>query len=446
MEFSFTLEDETSIDAAIRALDGAKFSKEFTAPGKWLDPRSNDSSKPAPSVKVSGDMNFYKQRSYGRDFDDPNDILSGSITRVFAENDPGGQTNSDETVKDEDSEVRISPIAEVATEAYISDGEGHYRKLNRILTGDDPVKATTYNQDYIAYAKGHYEYNGSFQSTVMSDGASNSEIIKKVTQHQKVTTQVETVRYEDTGVVVNEADLPAGARKVESDVLTAPFIEETVKTSLENLGNPITEYSGGGNDILTFEDPSGGGGFTVVFNNSSGDASDSVTMNIGWQATGYASRDFELNPFEALSQEAIFNDITLNDVPERELWIQSGVESESGIWLRWTPLNNTILGISGTNLRTQADSGAAINQVKHAMEKISWQRSQFGAYQNRLEHAYNIDQNTAENTQYAESQIRDTNMAEEMVKYSNLGILEQAGTSMLSQANQSRQNILSLLQ
>ena len=69
-----------------------------------------------------------------------------------------------------------------------------------------------------------------------------------------------------------------------------------------------------------------------------------------------------------------------------------------------------------------------------------------GAYQNRLEHTINNLNNVIENTSAAESQIRDTDMATEMVEYSNQNILEQAGVSMLSQANQQKQGILSLLQ
>ena len=66
--------------------------------------------------------------------------------------------------------------------------------------------------------------------------------------------------------------------------------------------------------------------------------------------------------------------------------------------------------------------------------------------QNRLEHAVNINKNISENTQAAESQIRDTDMAKEMVELSKQNILEQMGTSMITQANQSRQGVLSLLQ
>lgn len=88
----------------------------------------------------------------------------------------------------------------------------------------------------------------------------------------------------------------------------------------------------------------------------------------------------------------------------------------------------------------------SVELIDDAIAKVSRARSRMGALQNRLEHAYSINANSAENTQAAESQIRDTDMAEEMISYSRHNILEQAGQSMLAQANQSTQGILSLLQ
>ena len=88
----------------------------------------------------------------------------------------------------------------------------------------------------------------------------------------------------------------------------------------------------------------------------------------------------------------------------------------------------------------------AITAVSGAIEKLSEQRSRLGAYQNRLEHTIaNLD-TSAENLQTAESRIRDVDMAAEMVEYSKYNILSQASQSMLAQANQSTQGVLSLLQ
>ena len=88
----------------------------------------------------------------------------------------------------------------------------------------------------------------------------------------------------------------------------------------------------------------------------------------------------------------------------------------------------------------------AIDVVGEALQRISQQRSVLGAVQNRIEHTISNLDNVVENTTAAESQIRDTDMAKEMVKHANANILMQAGQSMLAQANQSKQGVLSLLQ
>ena len=97
------------------------------------------------------------------------------------------------------------------------------------------------------------------------------------------------------------------------------------------------------------------------------------------------------------------------------------------------------------NAPTAADFAALNAFAKSALKTVSQQRSDLGAVQNRLEHTIKNLDNVVENTTAAESQIRDTDMATEMVKYSNNNILTQAGQAMLAQANQSNQGVLSLL-
>ena len=106
------------------------------------------------------------------------------------------------------------------------------------------------------------------------------------------------------------------------------------------------------------------------------------------------------------------------------------------------------LGINGLNVKdsTGAYATYAIDSIAEAIAHVSQQRSMIGAIQNRLEHTINNLDNVVENTTAAESQIRDTDMATEMVKYSNANILQQAGQSMLAQSNQANQGVLSLLQ
>lgn len=111
-------------------------------------------------------------------------------------------------------------------------------------------------------------------------------------------------------------------------------------------------------------------------------------------------------------------------------------------------MDSASLGIKGLNVKDDSGNAAtyAVDAISDAISKVSSQRSSLGAVQNRLEHTINNLDNVVENTTTAESRIRDTDMATEMVEYSKNNILSQAGQSMLSQANQQTQGVLSLLQ
>ncbi len=130
--------------------------------------------------------------------------------------------------------------------------------------------------------------------------------------------------------------------------------------------------------------------------------------------------------------------------------LQVGSEGTTGNRISVSIKSMDAAGISVDTLKnngvtSQSDAQASISVIKSAMTAISKQRSDLGAIQNRLEHTINNLDNVVENTTAAESQIRDTDMATEMVKYSNNNILAQAGQAMLAQANQSNQGVLSLL-
>lgn len=131
---------------------------------------------------------------------------------------------------------------------------------------------------------------------------------------------------------------------------------------------------------------------------------------------------------------------------EHQLWIQSGCDTGDGMTLRVGAMNTGVLDIDEISVLTEGKADDAITRISTAIAKLSSQRSLLGAYQNRLEHTIKNEENIIENTTAAESQIRDTDMATEMVAYPNTNILMQAGQSMLTQANQSNQGVLSLLQ
>ena len=122
--------------------------------------------------------------------------------------------------------------------------------------------------------------------------------------------------------------------------------------------------------------------------------------------------------------------------------ISTNIQSMSAAALGINKLSSTQIGIVDETGNNATD---AIDIISDALQKVSTQRSALGAVQNRLEHTIKNLDNVVENTTSAESSIRDTDMAEEMVKYSNANILSQAGQSMLAQANQSNQGVLSIL-
>lgn len=137
-----------------------------------------------------------------------------------------------------------------------------------------------------------------------------------------------------------------------------------------------------------------------------------------------------------------------NDSLSLSLHVGADSSTDNKITMSIDSMNADSLGITGLKVsgKTAMQATGAIDTISDAISKVSKQRSELGAVQNRLEHTIaNLD-NVVENTTSAESRIRDTDMAATMVEYSKNNILAQAGQSMLAQANQSTQGVLSLLQ
>lgn len=156
----------------------------------------------------------------------------------------------------------------------------------------------------------------------------------------------------------------------------------------------------------------------------------------------------EINRIQSTTQ---FNTMNLLDGTfsgeKKQMKLQVGALSGQSINFSIANMCATKIGLNkDLSVSTFTKAGAYMKSVQDAIEVVSKQRSAMGAIQNRLEHTIaNLD-TTSENTQSAESRIRDTDMASEMVTYSKNNILAQAGQSMLAQANQSTQGVLSLLQ
>ena len=152
---------------------------------------------------------------------------------------------------------------------------------------------------------------------------------------------------------------------------------------------------------------------------------------------------------DRVSQTTTFNERALLDGTFTSVGLQVGAEGDAAnkITLSISSISTSGLNISSIDVSGSTSTGAdnAISSIKNAIKTLNAQRASLGAVQNRLEHTINNLDNVVENTTSAESSIRDTDMASEMVKYSNNQILTQAGQAMLAQANSSNQGVLSLL-
>ena len=147
--------------------------------------------------------------------------------------------------------------------------------------------------------------------------------------------------------------------------------------------------------------------------------------------------------FERINTDTEFNKKQLMDDTYKSQYYQEGATKAQGkkITIAKTAWDNpTITSGNGKG------NSAVIDTIDTMIKGVTTERSKLGAVQNRLEYTVKVDDNTAENMQSAESRIRDTDMADEMTRFSKESILQQAATSMLAQANQSNQGVLSLLQ
>ena len=148
--------------------------------------------------------------------------------------------------------------------------------------------------------------------------------------------------------------------------------------------------------------------------------------------------------FARINDQTEFNKKKLLDGSYKDQYLQVGANDNQGISVTINKTTWTAPDVTGGN----AGKGSTLlkENIDKAIKSVTTERSKLGAVQNRLEYTVKVDDNTAENMQAAESRIRDTDMADEMTRFSKESILQQAATSMLAQANQANQGVLSLLQ
>jgi flagellin len=156
---------------------------------------------------------------------------------------------------------------------------------------------------------------------------------------------------------------------------------------------------------------------------------------------GRYNLEYQYNEYE----RTITEEVEVSEKERKKLWIQTGCESDDGFYIEIPHIDKDALGMSRISMNSSDESRRSIDYLKNMQNYVSEERSMMGAYQNRLEHSYNNNNNIAENTTAAESLIRDIDMSKEMVQQSIHNILEQAGISMMSNSNQTNQGVLQLL-
>lgn len=211
-----------------------------------------------------------------------------------------------------------------------------------------------------------------------------------------------------------------------------------------------------GSYSLQFRNGSDSVGITINLNNLTyGDTNDidaliadsmSRVMNdstINIRADGQAYQNIRINQNNVLEKTTMNS--TVVDGFKLTLNIQAGASSNDFVPINYDYMRLGTIGMKGTNVLTRDSAELTLTAVDKAIDKVSEQRSVFGAATNRLEHALKVNQINEENMQAAESRIRDTDIAKEMMEYTKNNILLQIGQSIMAQANQNASGVLQLL-
>ncbi len=398
----------------------------------------------------------------------PNNVVSetgrGNITAAYVENN-GLSASWSETKTDTQSSA-----SDTSTQRReIKDGSGNligYEVIvfdrtveNKRTTNSYYEKNGTNLENYVKNGSGGYEA-ASYNTYYVIDNTNGDSISTDGDKYRAASGSDTGQRYVRTGgdyIPIKDYDLNhytyVGKNKNGEQAMAKTannpqfLVTNTTNTTLviTNRDGSKTEYeTENSSSVLNtrISNASYNNYINLTYTTGSGDRTSQITIT----PNGPATATFTKYPKDGGNSTDTKLNVKVNP-PEKKLELQAtdvNLESEREI-LEWTPLSNSILGLSNANTRTIESARSTISAIEGALQVLNFDRSVFGAYQNRLEHAIKINDNTSENTQAAESIIRDTDMAREMVKFSITSILMQAGEAMMGQANQANQGVLSLI-
>ena len=366
-------------------------------------------------------------------------------------------TFADETMNIDGVDVKVE-WTKLSTEDQNALKKKWSGTISSDFTADDAKKAAEIMEKTIndAISKSGYDVE---DISVKSNGDGTFTIKSQSTgKDANITTGINT---DYIGKMVTGASTTAGAKTAGTTIYNGDTLANATKFSFEIDGQVVTgtlgaEIKGNTTDMdtaaSTLQNAINAAIGTANTNKVSGD--EGYLENVTVEATN-EGRLVISSPSGSISflDGDVANALGLSTAavksgPNGGMTLQIGANEGQTMNFGIDNMSADALGVAGNKVDLSTQSGAqkATTTIDEAIKKVSAQRSELGAVQNRLEHTIaNLD-TAAENTQTAESSIRDTDMADTMVEYSKNNILAQAGQSMLAQANQSTQGVLSLLQ
>ena len=369
--------------------------------------------------------------------------------------------------------TEIDRVAETTkfNETYLLKGDQDNEKAYTYSYATATGKAATATMSTTASTKGSKITNMTFKTTASADEQNE---VAKLIRDQGINVQYSSKDSATTGKVVNSATVSLNGTDKYTVTNTkgndysikdakgneiATFTLENANLGEKDKADAITP----GTETFTASKATAGykDGDTVKYYDKDGNGIPenalskyfSSTTNAAGTVSSTVKADAPL-VYDALGNKI---DAAVADISAKQdltgaltltLHVGADATSNNQISVNLDAMSAKGLGVNGLKVDGTDDTNAkgSIETIKEAIQKVSTQRSALGAVQNRLEHTISNLDNVVENTTSAESQIRDTDMATEMVKYSNNNILAQAGQAMLAQSNQSNQGVLSLLQ
>jgi len=450
--FEFNLSDITSKDSVIDGLDGMKLegfpqSTVYT-PDLNVSPTGGVVSGRVTSHNIR--LTFDDELDSNRDFDTENwtmttgstyDTASDKLTFTFA----GGYSMSGKTYSDDTSSVIRNYMNWV-----------HQQKRAEVLAGNsgssvrfaDYQGATdgniAYSLDHAGGGNVHMTYNYDY-SDILSNLTDNVQVTISQTQASSIESYY-YVKQADGSYISSEKLLEQRYDAINADATLTDAEKEAQRQTAFSDVYAMQKY------VLQTHYVRENGAATTGYNDIIADATDVIGAQIA-AAGDLSLTSSSYSKLYSVSGEENGNvayrtgySYYLKETPvEPDIYIvHSGMPNDRTGISRFA-MNTTALGIAFTSCKTVEDAQDTIGCAKNALAYVSSKRAAYGAVQNRLEHTLRNIRNVSENTQAAESRIRDADMAKEMLSYTTDNILAQAGQTILAQANQSKQGILTLL-